>query len=76
MPRPDFRWMTLGELLAQSVVLSLHYPLTPEIKGGHHQPEDARAHETLSLPDQYLSGAFVVERDLCDAPNGGVSYPQ
>lgn len=67
---PDFRWLSLDELLAASDVVSLHSPLTPETAG----MINARALAVMK-PSAFLinsaRGPLIVDRDLADALNAG-----
>ncbi len=69
--RTDFRWASVEELLAQSDVVSLHCPLTPDTTGMINK-------ESLKLmkPSAFLlntsRGPLIVDQDLADALNEGL----
>ncbi len=69
--RSNFRWADVPELLAQSDVVSIHTPLTPETQGLMNK-------DTLALmkPTAFLlntsRGPLVVDQDLADALNNDV----
>ncbi|MCK8492985.1 D-2-hydroxyacid dehydrogenase [Spirosoma sp. RP8] len=69
--RSNFRWADVPELLAQSDVVSIHTPLTPETQGLMNK-------DTLALmkPTAFLlntsRGPLVVDQDLADALNNDI----
>jgi glycerate dehydrogenase len=69
-PYANFRWMEIGELLAEADVVSLHAPLAAETRG----MIDARALGRMK-PSAFLintsRGPLVVDRDLANALNAG-----
>jgi glycerate dehydrogenase len=72
-PLPDYRpfaWRTLEELFAESNVVSLHCPLTPETKGMINR-ERLAAMKRGALLINAARGGLVNEQDLADALNEG-----
>lgn len=63
-------YLALNELLAQSDVVSLHCPLTPETAGLINK-ETLRRMKPTALLINTSRGGLVVERDLADALNEG-----
>lgn len=69
--RSNFKWVGLEDLLAQSDVISIHCPLTPETQGLINK-------DTLALmkPSAFLlntsRGPIIKDADLADALNNGV----
>lgn len=68
--RPRFRWATLGELLEESDVVSLHCPLFPSTRGIINRDALARMKPTAFLINT-SRGPLVAEDDLADALNRG-----
>lgn len=69
--RKNFRWAELPELLAQSDVVSIHTPLSPETKGLIDKDSLAQMKPTAFLLNT-SRGPLIVEQDLADALNNGV----
>lgn len=67
---PGFRWVELDVLLAESDVVSLHCPLTPETKGLINAQTLAKMKPTAFLLNT-SRGGLVVDQDLADALNAG-----
>lgn len=65
-----FRWVSVDELLAESDVVSLHCPLTPETQGLIDRARLARMKSTAFLLNT-SRGPLVVDQDLADALNDG-----
>jgi glycerate dehydrogenase len=69
--RSNFQWVNVEELLAQSDVVSIHCPLTPETKGLIN-------HKSLGQmkPSAFLlntsRGPIVIDEDLAEALNNSV----
>ena len=70
LPYDGFRWVPLDELLAESDVVSLHCPLTPETRGVMHAGALRRMKRTAFLINT-SRGPLVVEQHLADALNDG-----
>ncbi|WP_257669635.1 D-2-hydroxyacid dehydrogenase [Parapedobacter tibetensis] len=68
--RRNFQWARLDDLLAQSDVVSIHCPLTPQTKGLINTATLAKMKETAFLINT-SRGPIVVEGDLAEALNGG-----
>jgi glycerate dehydrogenase len=66
--RPDFRWATIPELLAQSDVVSIHCPLFPETRGLINNTTLAMMRSSAFLLNT-SRGPIIVEEDLADALN-------
>jgi glycerate dehydrogenase len=64
-------WLPLERLLAESDVVSLHCPLTPESKGLIHRGRLAGMKRSALLINT-SRGPLVAEQDLADALNTGV----
>ena len=66
--RKNFRWAEVPELLAQSDVVTIHAPLTPDTTGLIN-----KANLSLMKPSAFLlntaRGPIVVDQDLADALN-------
>ncbi|GAB4042700.1 D-2-hydroxyacid dehydrogenase [Spirosoma litoris] len=69
--RTNFRWADVPELLAQSDVVSIHCPLTPETQGLINKENLALMKPTAFLLNT-SRGPIVVDQDLADALNTGV----
>ncbi|HLJ16805.1 MAG TPA: D-2-hydroxyacid dehydrogenase [Bryobacteraceae bacterium] len=67
---PDFRWLSLEELLAESDVVSLHSPLFPETAGMINARTLARMKPSAFLINT-SRGPLIVEEDLAAALNRG-----
>jgi glycerate dehydrogenase len=65
-----FRWMSVDDLLAESDVVSLHCPLSPDNKGMIHSGRLARMKKGAFLLNT-SRGPLVVDQDLADALNNG-----
>jgi glycerate dehydrogenase len=65
-----FRWAPVGELLAESDVVSLHAPLFPETKGMINARSLAGMKRSAFLINT-SRGPLVVDQDLADALNAG-----
>lgn len=68
--RQGFRWAGMDELLAQSDVVSLHCPLTPETSGIINRETLGKMKRTAFFINT-SRGPLVVEQDLADALNAG-----
>jgi glycerate dehydrogenase len=68
--QPDFEWMTLDRIVAESDVLSLHCPLFAENKGMINRDRLSRMKSTAFLLNT-SRGPLVVDQDLADALNAG-----
>src|ERR1039458_2011712 len=68
---PNFAWLPVDRLLAESDVVSLHCPLTPENMGMIDRQRLASMKKTAFLLNT-SRGPLVVDRDLADALNAGV----
>jgi glycerate dehydrogenase len=69
--RADFRWASLEDLLAQSDVVSLHCPLTPQTTGLINKDSLKRMKSSAFLINT-SRGPLVIDQDLADALNDGV----
>lgn len=69
--RSNFRWADIPELLAQSDVVSIHTPLTPETQGLINKDSLARMKTSAFLLNT-SRGPLIVDQDLADALNSGV----
>ncbi|GAB3888793.1 D-2-hydroxyacid dehydrogenase [Spirosoma agri] len=69
--RKNFKWAEIPELLAQSDVVSIHAPLTPETQGLINKENLALMKPTAFLLNT-SRGPLVVDQDLADALNNGV----
>lgn len=69
--RPNFRWSSLEELLAQSDIVSIHCPLTPETKGLINA-ENLRRMKRSAFLINTSRGPLVVDADLAEALKTGV----
>jgi glycerate dehydrogenase len=67
----DFRWMEIPELLANSDVVSIHCPLTPETKGLLNK-QSLRLMKPSAFLINTSRGPIIVDEDLADALNTGV----
>jgi len=65
-----FAWATRDEIAAESDVISLHCPLTPETRGMVDSAFLARARQNLILINT-ARGGLVVEQELAEALNTG-----
>lgn len=68
--RGNFQWGTLDELLAQSDVVSIHCPLTPQTTGLINRDTLAKMKQTAFLLNT-SRGPIIVEDDLAAALNEG-----
>jgi glycerate dehydrogenase len=68
--QPDFEWMTLDRIVAESDVLSLHCPLFADNKGMINRDRLSRMKSTAFLLNT-SRGPLVVDQDLADALNAG-----
>ena len=68
---PNFAWLPVDRLLAESDVVSLHCALTPENMGMIDRQRLASMKKTAFLLNT-SRGPLVVDRDLADALNAGV----
>lgn len=68
--QPDFEWMTLDRIVAESDVLSLHCPLFADNKGMINRARLSRMKSTAFLLNT-SRGPLVVDQDLADALNAG-----
>jgi len=66
--RINFRWAPLEELLEQSDVVSLHFPLTPETTGLINKENLKRMKPSAFLLNT-SRGPLVIDQDLADALN-------
>jgi glycerate dehydrogenase len=66
-----FRWVSMEELLAESDVVSLHCPLTPETKGIINKERLLTMKRSAFLINT-SRGPLTVDQDLADALNDGV----
>jgi glycerate dehydrogenase len=66
-----FRWMPVEELLAESDVVSLHCPLTPDNRGMINRAR-LRGMKKSALLINTSRGPLVVDEDLAGALNDGV----
>lgn len=66
-----FEWLPVERLLAQSDVVSLHCPLTPENKGMIDRTRLATMKPSAFLINT-SRGPLVIDQDLADALDGGV----
>lgn len=66
-----FRWASIDELLAESDVVSLHCPLTPENKGIINAERLGRMKRSAFVLNT-SRGPLIVDQDLADALNAGV----
>jgi glycerate dehydrogenase len=64
--RKNFRWAEIPELLAQSDVVSIHCPLTPETKGLINK-DSLRTMKKSAFLLNTSRGPIVVDDDLADA---------
>ena len=69
--RKNFRWSEIPELLAQSDVISIHCPLTPETKGLINKGSLKTMKASAFLLNT-SRGPIVVDEDLADALNNDV----
>jgi glycerate dehydrogenase len=69
--RKNFKWAEIPELLAESDVVSIHTPLSPETKGLMNRETIAMMKPTAFLLNT-SRGPLVVDQDLADALNSGV----
>jgi glycerate dehydrogenase len=69
--RKNFRWAEVPELLAQSDVVSIHCPLTPETKGLINK-DSLKTMKTSAFLLNTSRGPIVVDQDLADALNNNV----
>lgn len=69
--RVNFRWASVEELLAESDVISIHCPLTPETKGLINK-ESLRRMKSSAFLINTSRGPIVVDADLAEALNAGV----
>ena len=68
---PEFRWMPVDDLLAESDVVSLHCPLSAENRGMIHRERLARMKTSAFLLNT-SRGPLVVDEDLAAALNSHV----
>jgi glycerate dehydrogenase len=68
---PGFAWLPVDQLLAESDVVSLHCPLTPENKGMIDR-QRLQAMKTSAFLLNTSRGPLVVDQDLADALNEDV----
>jgi glycerate dehydrogenase len=68
--RPDFRWVDMPALLAQSDVISLHCPLFPENRGMINKQTLALMKKGAFLINT-SRGPLIVDQDLADALRQG-----
>lgn len=66
-----FRWTSIEDLLAQSDVVSLHCPLTPETKGIINK-DRLRTMKKSAFLINTSRGPLTVDQELADALNEGV----
>ena len=69
--RKNFRWAEIPELLAQSDVVSIHCPLSPETKGLINK-ESLKTMKKSAFLLNTSRGPIVVDEDLADALNNDV----
>lgn len=69
--RKNFKWVSVDELLAQSDVVSIHCPLTPETQGLINA-ENLRKMKSSALLINTSRGPIVSDADLADALNNNV----
>lgn len=69
--RKNFRWGEVSELLAQSDVVSIHCPLTPDTKGLINS-ESLKTMKSSAFLLNTARGPIVVDEDLADALNHGI----
>src|SRR5690606_14112438 len=68
---PDFQWMPVESLVAESDVISLHCPLFPDNKGMINKERLSRMKSSAFLLNT-SRGPLVVDQDLADALDSGV----
>jgi glycerate dehydrogenase len=68
--RKNFKWADIPELLAESDVVSIHTPLSPETKGLMNKDMIGLMKPTAFLLNT-SRGPLVVDQDLADALNSG-----
>lgn len=69
--RTNFRWADVPELLAQSDVVSIHAPLTPDTKGLINKDNLALMKSSAFLLNT-ARGPIILDQDLADALNKGI----
>jgi glycerate dehydrogenase len=69
--RKNFKWVSVDELLAQSDVVSIHCPLTPETQGLINA-ENLRKMKSSAFLINTSRGPIVNDADLADALNNNV----
>lgn len=69
--RKNFKWVSLPELLAQSDVISIHCPLTPETQGLINKDNLAKMKPSAFLLNT-SRGPVINDADLADALNNNV----
>jgi len=69
--RKNFRWVSVDELLAQSDVVSIHCPLTPETQGLINA-ENLHKMKSSAFLINTSRGPIVNDADLADALNNNV----
>ncbi len=67
----DFQWAGIGDVLAQSDVVSIHCPLTPETKGLINK-KTLRSMKTSAFLLNTSRGPIIIDEDLAHALNHGV----
>lgn len=66
----DYKYVELDELFAESDVISLHSPLTPETEGIINKTNIAKMKESMIIVNT-ARGKLIVEEDLAEALNNG-----
>lgn len=69
--RTNFKWADVPELLAQSDVVSIHAPLTPDTKGLINKANLALMKSSAFLLNT-ARGPIILDQDLADALNKGI----
>lgn len=69
--RTNFKWADVPELLAQSDVVSIHAPLTPDTKGLINKDNLALMKSSAFLLNT-ARGPIILDQDLADALNKGI----
>ena len=69
--RTNFKWADVPELLAQSDVVSIHAPLTPDTKGLINKENLALMKSSAFLLNT-ARGPIILDQDLADALNKGI----